>query len=302
MQVKLAWSGGWDNIVDVLVRMINIFIMLGAPLALAAFLVRRYKVEWSIFFLGAGTFLLSQITEIPFNRVVLLPFVESLLDKREGFAPMFLFALSAGVFEESWRYIFFRFGMRKGRSWDRALLFGSGHGGLEAMLLGVVTLFGLFQAIAYRDIDLSTILPLDQLEIARARLDIFWSLPWYAAILGALERVFALVIHIALSAMMLQVFTRRKISWLFLAVGWHTIVDVVVIYGTQTWSVYAVEGGIGVMALLSLGIILLLRTPARVENGASSLAAPSDERVPLGVVEQPISRERLDESRYTEGG
>jgi uncharacterized membrane protein YhfC len=291
--------------VDVLVRMINVLLMLGLPLLLAVVLVRRYRAGWSLFFIGAGTFLLAQIMEIPFNRGVLSPLVESLQQGKDTLAPMLLFALSAGVFEEGWRYVVYRWGIRKDYTWERGMLFGAGHGGMEAILLGGVTLYGLLQAIAYRDIDLTGVLPLEQLELAQGRLELFWSLPWYAALLGGLERMFALVIHMALSVIVLQGFVRRSSLWLALAIGWHAFVDAIALLGSAYWSVYAIEGAIGVMALISLAIIRLLRHSAPVVAGVDSASPgappvePTRRSGPVGI--KKIDKSTLEDSRYADG-
>lgn len=287
---------------DTLIRIINVLLMLGLPLILAAVMVRLQKVGWEVVFLGAGTFILSQVTEIPFNQAILRPLVNQLLAERGGVAPLLLFALSAGVFEECSRYLVYRFAMRTRRSWGHALAFGAGHGAMEALILGGIALYALLQAIAYRDVELSALLPLNRLEVAQAQLDLFWSLPWTTALLGAVERMFALTIHIALSAMVLQVFTRRKILWLPAAIAWHSLVDGVAVYGVRTWNAYVVEGVVGLMALVSLGILYLLRPREELKpemRDAPVVSAPAVR--PPSTAPAPPGQERLEESRFSDG-
>jgi uncharacterized membrane protein YhfC len=287
---------------DTFIRIVNVLLMLGLPLLVTAVLVRRYKAGWEVVFLGAGTFLLSQVAEIPFNQAILSPFVSQLLGDGESPAPLLLFAVSAGVFEESSRYLVFRLGMRMRRGWGQALAFGAGHGAMEALVLGGIALYALLQAIAYRDVELGAILPLEQLDLARTQLDLFWSLPWTTALLGAVERVFALTIHIALSAMVLQIFTRGNIRWLPAAIAWHSLVDGVAVYGVRLWNPYVVEGVIGSLALGSLGILYLLRPREELNPELRDVAAVSPSAVqPSSPAPAPTGHDRLDESRFSDG-
>ena len=95
------------------------------------------------------------------------------------------FGLSAGIFEEVARYLVYLFWIKQTCKWGQAMMFATGHGGIEAVLLGVVTLFTAVQIIALQDIDLSTQVPPEQLELAQAQLDTFWAaLVWSLARCG----------------------------------------------------------------------------------------------------------------------
>ena len=95
------------------------------------------------------------------------------------------------------------------------MFYGVGHGGLEAILLGGIAFYAFFQAMAYRNADLGNLVPPEQLQLARAQLDLYWSPPWYTALLGALERIFALTIQMTLAVMIMQAFVRKSASWFF---------------------------------------------------------------------------------------
>ena len=104
-------------------------------------------------------------------------------------------------------------------------------------------------------------MPADQLALAQQQVEAFWSAPLLSTILGGLERVFALCFHLSASVIVLQVFIRRQILWLFLAIGWHAFVDALAVYAIPTWGIYTTEAVIGVFALISIGIIFTLRSP-----------------------------------------
>lgn len=291
---------------DVAIRLLNSLLMFAVPLVAAVILVRRYRLEWRLFLIGAGTFAGALILEIPFNRFLLQPVLErlGLLGAVQGWALVstaIIFGLVAGLFEEGARYVVYRRWLHSERRWTGGLLFGLGHGGMEAMLLGGLTLYASFQAIAYRNAELATILPPEHLVIARAQLDAYWGTTWYAALLGALERVFAIGIQISLAVMVLQVFVRRSHLWLLLAIAWHLLVDAVAVFGISTWGIYITELIIGVMAVMSLVFLYLLK-PKDFEEEEESDGFELTPEKSKGSSEQVLDRvsiDRIDDSRYT---
>ena len=94
--------------------------------------------------------------------------------------------------------------MKRDRTWRSALMFGAGHGGIESVVIGVLVVYGFIQLFALKDANLETLIPIDQVEITRAQIDIFWSVPWYAAILGAVERAATLCFHMSAAVLVLQ--------------------------------------------------------------------------------------------------
>ena len=287
---------------DIFVRLLNVLLMVAMPLALGVSLARRSRVEWRIFLFGAGAFIGAQIFHLPFNGYVLSPLTERLgLLGSGGGLPLFfyaiLFGLSAGVFEEVARYLVYRIWMRDSRTkWD-GLMFGAGHGGLESILLGGLAGLALFQAITYRNADLSTVVSADQLDLARAQIEAYWAAPWYAVLLSAGERLFAICFNLSASLLVLQAFVRRNPAWLAVAIGWHAIIDAVAVFALVTWGAYASEGLIGLLALLSLGIIYLLwkRDGEKQEVRSVDRKVRTDE--PDLALEE-ISEGRLEDSRY----
>jgi uncharacterized membrane protein YhfC len=253
---------------DIFVRVLNAVLMIVMPIVLGVVLVRRFKLGWRIVLIGAGAFAFSQILHIPFNQFVLLPLAESLglSVTSSGWSLVFmalLVGLSAGVFEELVRYVFYRTSLRDVRTMNGGMLFGAGHGGLEAILLGGLALVGFVQAVSLRGADLAAVVPAEQLALAEAQLAAYWSVPWFAALLGAVERGFAIIIQITLAVMVLQAFSRKNLLWLLLAILFHTLIDALAVYSLQVWGVYTTEALVGLLALASLAILVYLR---RVEG------------------------------------
>lgn len=207
-----------------------ILITLVMPVLLTAVMCMRMKtVKPAIF--GTLCFLVSQV----FTR---LPILQNILPKSAGYAIfqmkhplcyMLMLALSAGVFEECGRWLFMRVG--KIESAVNGVMFGFCHGGVEALLfVGIPALRLLFT-------------PQDE---------------WPDAVnfsLAATERVFAIVVHVGLSLLVLSGVERRKKQLLLLAILLHTLLDFGVVYGGSagigSWTIEIMA------AAYSAGILLL---------------------------------------------
>src|SRR5690606_36393637 len=136
---------------------------------------------------------------------------------------------------ETARYILFKYILKNARSWKEGILVGLGHGGVEALILGLLAAVTFATMLGYRSIDLSTVpsIPADQLELARQQVDAYWSTPWYIALMGFVERIFAICLHLSLSVMVLYSIVAGKPLWFWLALLWHALVDAVAVYVVQ---------------------------------------------------------------------
>jgi uncharacterized membrane protein YhfC len=282
---------------------LNSILMIVMPLALGIVLALRLKAEWRLFGIGMLTFVASQVVHIPFNLWVLDPLIKSLgLEALPGSRDLILGALllglSAGIFEETARYIVYSRWLEKARTWREGMMFGAGHGGVEAMILGALAFYVFLQAFVLRGTGLEAF-GIEDVEATRAWLESYWNLPWYEYFLGAAERFSAICFHLSAALLVMQAFTRKNVLWYLLAVVWHALLDAVAVYGIQTWGAYPTEAVIFVFGLISLGIIFALRsredevTPltGEAENGPPPLK-------PIDDTPEELTRERLENSRY----
>jgi uncharacterized membrane protein YhfC len=242
--------------------------------AVGAYLTRRYRMGWRVFFIGGAIFIISQVFHIPFNVGVSLLFREGILPlPSEKWLPAFnavFLGLSAGVFEETARYFGYRWWAKDARSWAKGLLYGTGHGGAEAIFVGGLILLSYIVMVALRGSDLSGLLTPDQQELFRNQETTYWSLAWYDSVLGFVERAFTLPVQIGLSILVLQVFVRRRIRWLWIAILWHASVDAIVVYALNYLSIYFIEGIVALFGIASIGIIFLLHQEEPVEKDEES--------------------------------
>ena len=282
---------------------LSIAVIFAMAIGLGIYLKRRFRLSWRLYIIGAAVFLLSQVFHIPFNAVVGLLMQRGSLpspppEYNLAFQIIFL-GLSAGIFEEGARYLMYRFWARDARSWGKGLMAGAGHGaGGEAMIfVGLILVVNFLVMVANRNSDLTGLVSPEQLELAQQQVRAYWSVAWYDSLLPAVERALAIILHLSLSVLVLQVFTRRKIFWLGLAILWHAFANTVALYAAITWSVYHSEAALAGVALLSLGIIYALRSPEPPEETEPDV--PPQPLRSLQQVEIEENPDRLEESRYS---
>ncbi len=275
--------------------LLNFALMLVIPIGVAMFIHRRTGAAWRLFFIGTVTFILSQVFHIPFNWVVqragLLP------GNLESWANLLLMAaflgLSAGLFEETARYLTYRYWAKDARSWSSGLMLGAGHGGIESILLGLlgaVNIVGLL--VTLNSEALLSAIPAEQQALINATVANLLATPWYGLLLGAAERVFAIAAHLALSVMVLQVFRRGSLRWLFLAIGYHAVFNMLAVIAVTRVGPYATEGLLAVFSLLSLFIIFKLRSPDPVPVELEPLPSPLIDPANLEPTDDVIDRSR----------
>ena len=241
---------------------LQIIIMLGFPVGLWLLLRKRLGASWGLIGAGVLTFIASQVVHLPLNWAL------GLLGGGRGVAlwPLpwmaLVAGLSAGVCEEGARYLVLRFWRREARSWGQGVAFGAGHGGAEALILGLVVTINFVAMIVLRAMGLDVLhLSGDELAQVQAQIHNFWNISWYLPLLGGLERVSAITIQIGASLLVMRSLTSRNPVWFLAAVGFHTLVDgAAVLMSGSGWSAPAMEGVVFLFALGGLALILALRS------------------------------------------
>lgn len=290
----------------VVTHLLNGLLMVGMPVGLGIYLTRRFGIGWRIWWIGAATFILSQVGHIPFNQGLTQLFQRGILPSpppewRLPFNAIVL-GLSAGLWEELARYSAYRWWAKDARSWRKGVLLGAGHGGMEAIILGLLVLYGYAQMQALRGQDLATLLgnrlTPAQLLALQAQLDAYWSIPWTTSLLGAVERLFTIPVQITLSVIVLQAFVRGQFRWVWLAIGWHALADAVSVFASSKIGIYPTEAVIGLVALFSLAILFVLHRP-EPESESGGEPPASKLRTAEDLQEMAWTEKDLEDSRYT---
>lgn len=238
--------------------------MILLPLVLAFYLTRKFSLPWKLVLAGALTFIASQILHIPVVYGLTALFTNNILSIPAAWTTIFnatVLGLLAGIFEETARWVLYKFVLKQAKTWNEGVLVGAGHGGVEAILLGGLALASVLSMIAMRNADLSAFgVPADQLELAKKQVADFWSAPVYMAFLGLIERVFAVCLHLSLSVMVLYSVVYRKPVWFWAALLWHAIVDALAVYLMPILGALGIEAVVGICATISLVILFRMRT------------------------------------------
>jgi uncharacterized membrane protein YhfC len=283
-----------------LTHLLNGLLMIAMPVGLAIYLTMRWKLGARLWLIGAATFVLSQVGHIPYLALATFmlnrtPLVKLSAESALLFNAVFL-GLSAGLFEEFFRYGMYRWWAKDARSWRKGVLAGAGHGGAEAIIFGALALYGFLQLAYLRDADLSTIVTADKLAQLQQQVSSYWSMAWYSSLLGAVERMFAIPAHIAMSVLVLQTFIRRQWFWVWLAVLYHAAMDGIVVYLAPRLGPLPTEGLIGAFAVLSMILIFALRRPEppAPEEPPPAVPAPRPALQPI-----EATPETLDQTRFS---
>jgi uncharacterized membrane protein YhfC len=243
--------------------LLNCLGMILLPIVLAFYVTRKFSLPWKLIFAGGLTFIASQVLHIPVLYGLTAMFQSGVLPAiPEAWKTLFnaiLLGLLAGIFEETARWILFKFVLKGTKTWEEGVVVGTGYGGTEALILGILAFVQVGSMIAMRNADLSTRVPPEQLELARQQIAAFWSVPVYTAFLGLIERIFAICLQISLTIMVLYSVVYRKPAWFWIALFWHAIVDALSVYLMPLIGALAIEAVIGVFAAISLGIVFRLR-------------------------------------------
>ena len=154
--------------------------------------------------------------------------------------------LFAGVFEETGRFVAFQTVLRRKRGNDHnALMYGAGHGGIEAILLLSAPM--VINSIFALQFNAGVSSALGGISEAQQLIN----LPFWMLLIGAVERLAAITIHVSLSVLVWFAAKNGKKFWLFpLAIVLHAFVDAVaVILSSAGVNVLVIEGAVYVIAI-----------------------------------------------------
>jgi uncharacterized membrane protein YhfC len=241
------------------------------PLCLGVIAHKKLAVGWKYFWFGALVFLVFQLlTRIPLIFALQETVLASLLRTSATFTWIWIAigAVTAGLFEEVGRYVGYRLFMgRELKTWSKAVMFGLGHEGLESMVLvGGQIILTLLSIAILSAIDLNG-LPAPQRQTAIQQIAAINAQPiWLLLLQAAWGRLWSFPLQVALSVMVLQVFRRHKMYWLFLAILLHALIDFLTsalprAFGQSIPIALLVSGMLGVFGLLGIWIIWRLREP-----------------------------------------
>ena len=182
------------------------------PLILGLYLTRRLGTSWKTWLVGAIMLIVS-LVRLPLNlflsQLVLNVSVGSL-----SYILMILIpSLTAGIFEESVRYVGFKY-IIKDNTYENGLTYGAGHGGIESILLVGLNVLSVGFFILTNPNILSPFL-IDALLVT----------PEYLPLIGVYERIMAMIAQIGFSVIVMESIRKDDVRYVVAAIGLQAVFD-----------------------------------------------------------------------------
>lgn len=230
------------------------------PTVLCIWWLKTRHEKFTSVLTGAMTFLIfALVLESIVHSIVFMVFPGI---KDNVVAYMLYGALMAGIFEETGRFLAYKLVLKKRTNRETAISYGIGHGGFEAVYILAATGINNF---VYAGIINAGQFPalLDQLKAAGQDTSPIESLPEQLAAFGIadiglpiLERVFAVMFHIALSILVFYAVKNGKIWMYFLAVILHALLDApAALYQQGVIGIAATEVCLALFSIVTFVII-----------------------------------------------
>lgn len=241
------------------------------PLGLGLFFRRRTGGRWRFFLLGCVVFpVFALVLEQGAHGVVLNGALGPALQGNIWLYALYA-GLMAGVFEECGRWLALRCTLRWSQGPEDGLMYGAGHGGIEAVLLaGITMLNNIVISLALNRGGLEEVEALlgPIPEAGMAAIQGMAAAPAGLYFWTAFERLCAVGLHIALSVLVYAaVRNRKRWYWFPAAVLIHALVDMAAVLSSAFLPVAATEG---IAALLTARAICLARKIYLAEKGKNS--------------------------------
>lgn len=226
-------------------------VAIGAPLVAMAWLARRFNAPLAAFGWGALTFVISQLVlrfpwQLPLNTWLVKNYGQ---DQAVMGAWLAVSALTAGLFEECGRAVMYAKLWRE-RSTLGGVALGVGHGGLESIALVGLSLLSML--VIY--VALANGLTLGLPPALEPKLEAqFSALTFATALLGGVERLAALMLHVGCSLLVLEFARGRGAKWLALSIATHAGLNLLVLALVKLVGAWPAE-----LTLLTLSASVLL--------------------------------------------
>ena len=242
-----------------------------APILLLIY-YRKKGADILPFFIGCIVFVIfALILESLMHQLVLkvLPVGKKIMGNTLLYA--LYGGLAAGIFEETGRFLAFKTVLKKQLGNDcNALMYGAGHGGIEAILtLGLAYIGNIVISVfinAGQTDMLTAAATGETAEQIKAVLDSLTTTASWTYLLAIVERTLAIMTHICLSVLVFFAVKKPDKGWLFpTAILLHAALDGIMVILAVHLPTAAVEGCLAVMAL---GLVLLARAVWRRNAGA----------------------------------
>ena len=237
-------------------------VSVGVPIILMILVRIKTRARISTFFIGCGFFIGFALILEPILHVIVLAAAGDILQSN-----IFLYGLygglAAALFEETGRFIAMKFCMKKCLDKGNALMYGVGHGGVEAIIIvGLTSINNLIYSIMINNGGIQQTMSLlepSMQETLYSQIQALWQLPAYQFYLGGVERILAIVLQICLSVFVYKAVKTGQKKFLAGAFLLHFTVDFLTVVTTGLgFPAWAVELEVLVMTAVIAGFTVKL--------------------------------------------
>lgn len=242
MSIIMEW--GPISSASLLGMVLSLLTSVGLPLLLLVLVYKKARAKMSSFFIGCGVFVVFALVLEQMMHAAVLAATGTLLTSSTILYGLYG-GLAAALFEETGRLVAMKFLMKKTLNRQNALMYGVGHGGIEAIIIvGLAYINNLVTSVMINSgaiqISVST-LDESMQHATFEQLSALWELPAWQFYMAGVERTLAITLHIALSILVYKaVKTGQKRFWL-LAFVLHFAVDFLTVtisgFGAPVWLV-----------------------------------------------------------------
>ena len=221
---------------------------IAAPVALAWWMVRKYKVKLTTILIGAATFFIFALLLEPILHQLVLKGPHGAAITGNIWYYALYGGLAAGLFEETCRLLAMKFLLRKEPSNAlTGVAYGVGHGGLEMLLIfGVTMISNIAIAAMINSGQADTLLATAPAEVqaqVQAQFEQLQSSSAGMYLFGLWERFSAIILQLGLSVLVWAA-VRKGGKWLWLfpaAIVLHALVDGCAVIVSKTAGILPTE-------------------------------------------------------------
>ena len=243
---------------SLLFMVIALVISIALPLGLGIYFRKAKRADILPFFIGCAVMILfAFVLESFVHQAVFRSPVGETIQNTTWMYALYGGAMAA-LFEETGRLLAFRTVLRKNRNNDaNALMYGAGHGGIEALvILGITSLNNIIWSVLINTGNLSVLtgaLTGDLLKQAEEAAQTLITTPSWHFLMGGVERILAVVLQISLSVLVwFAVKEKTYRRGYVIALLIHLAVDgVTVVLAQNGASLLLVELAVAVMAAVT---------------------------------------------------
>lgn len=247
------------------------------PIILLVVLGVRKKLSVKPMFIGVLAFFVSQVClRLPILSVLSTQsWFKSFNSNYTILSVVLIGGLTAGLFEESARYIGTKCFLKNQRGYQDAISFGLGHGFCEAIIITGLTFVNyLIYCVMINNGTFATVTKALPSATSQQLVSLLSAATAGTIFIGVLERVFAVTYHIFATVLIFKGINEHKIRYYFLAILAHTVLNSGAVLFSQYVNTWACEAFLLVFTVFALFYIIKQRNVFAAKSSEVPVAAP----------------------------